>query len=452
MSQPLPAPLLPNGESTLRIVLSRRFGHYLGLTFAVTIATSFISVLLLHHGFHALGTMLGLARPLLDAIGMAVALALAGGVMLAAMWSYRRLFQETVIVSCSHRLRAGQCARDPILRRAQTEAARLNTALQAVGAHGQELAAVFPEIDTVSLRLRDSIGATIRLTEDSALQILDRMHQVDDAVCGLVEELMQSGARSDRIIDQARARIGANHRFVADMEDYVLGRRDEAAATHAQFMEITAHIKHFSQNLGSIEAIASQTNLLALNATIEAARVGEAGRGFAVVANEVRLLSRQTVAASDQIRSGLARTHEMIDRFLVERVNAAHTSHEIDKLKSFGQQLSEAVDGYDALTGYLREVIDAADGHSRKVAGRIADAMGCIQFQDIVRQQLERVAQGLAAVDACNHTIADAVAALPDVHPIGDAILQLRGLAGDPTAHDDERSDRTSEPAVELFG
>ncbi len=444
--------MTPDGESGLRVVLSRRFGHYLGLTFAATIAASFIGVLLLHDAFHAFGAMLGLARSLLDAIGVAVALGLAGSVMLTAMWSYRRLFQETVIVSCSHRVHAGQCARDPILRRAQAEEARLNTALQAVGAHGRELAAVFPEIDAVSLRLRDGIAATVRLTENSALQILDRMHQVDDAVRGLVEELMQSGERSDRIIDQARERIGANHRFVADMEDYVLGRRDEAQATRDQFMEIIAHINDFSQNLGSIEAIASQTNLLALNATIEAARAGDAGRGFAVVANEVRLLSRQTVAASDQIRTGLARTHEMIDRFLVERVNAAHTSHEIDQLKSFGRQLSEAVGGYDALTGYLREVIDSADGHSRKVADRIADAMGCIQFQDIVRQQLERVEQGLFAVDACNHMIADAVGALPDMHPVGDAVLQLRASAGDAKPYDDDRGTPTSEPAVELFG
>ncbi|MCA9128254.1 MAG: CZB domain-containing protein [Planctomycetales bacterium] len=50
-----------------------------------------------------------------------------------------------------------------------------------------------------------------------------------------------------------------------------------------------------------VRTIAEQTNLLALNATIEAARAGEAGKGFSVVANEVKLLSRQSREAVDNI-------------------------------------------------------------------------------------------------------------------------------------------------------
>jgi len=354
-------------------------------------------------------------------------------------------------VSPSYFGKLGLCERDVAFRHTVSEHGRLRAELEAVRAQGQALAAAFPEIGTANRQLQDGIGASIGVTEAAALQILDRLHQVDEAVHGLTHHLTQSGQRSDTIIELARERISAGAHFVADLQQYVLGRREEVQATRTQFMEIIAHIKAFGQMLGGIEAIASQTNLLALNAAIEAARAGEEGRGFAVVANEVRQLSRQTVTASDQIRSGLARMQEMINRFLVERVDAAHASHEIEKLESFGRGLSQSVEGYDELSSYLREVIGAADDQSQMVAALITDAIGGIQFQDIVRQRLQQVTQGLSLIDDCTGIMADVIGALPEQRAVGGVLTSVRELAACGTHCGSPAAGRPVEPTVELF-
>lgn len=84
------------------------------------------------------------------------------------------------------------------------------------------------------------------------------------------------------------------------LERALQGRQE---AMHATMSELGVIVT-------KITTIADQTRLLALNAGIEAARAGEAGRGFAVVAAEVKKLSGDTRAATEQAELMLDRHRE----------------------------------------------------------------------------------------------------------------------------------------------
>lgn len=80
---------------------------------------------------------------------------------------------------------------------------------------------------------------------------------------------------------------------------------DRALQANQASMQST--MAELGEIVSAISGIAAQTNLLALNATIEAARAGSSGRGFAVVAAEVKKLSSETRAATQQANDMLAR-------------------------------------------------------------------------------------------------------------------------------------------------
>ncbi|MBL0702126.1 MAG: methyl-accepting chemotaxis protein [Desulfosarcina sp.] len=112
----------------------------------------------------------------------------------------------------------------------------------------------------------------------------------------------------------------------------------------------------------AITEISEQTNLLALNATIEAARAGEAGKGFAVVATEIKELSKQTAAATLEIKEKIAGIQD----------STAGTVTEIE-------QISKIINDVNEIVATIATAVEEQSATSQEIAGNIAQASQGIQ-------------------------------------------------------------------------
>ncbi|WP_459825745.1 methyl-accepting chemotaxis protein [Desulfomicrobium salsuginis] len=163
------------------------------------------------------------------------------------------------------------------------------------------LSAASQELGDTSRGLSENTSGTARrarAVHDSALTVSGNMHSVSAA--------MEQASINVGTVAASTSDLAATIQGVAQSAD--LARRTTSDAV-AKAAETTRHMRELGKSareIGTVTAtiasISSQTNLLALNATIEAARAGAAGRGFAVVAGEIKELSQQTSAATENIR------------------------------------------------------------------------------------------------------------------------------------------------------
>lgn len=149
----------------------------------------------------------------------------------------------------------------------------------------------------------------------------------------------------------------------------------QATHTVSDSTTVMADLGRTAEDIGRIldviQNIAGRTNLLALNATIEAASAGESGRGFAVVAAEVKELSRQTAAATEQIATQIREMRENTTRALDATAAIGSTIAQVDEIS---HAIAAAVEQQLAASREISSGIARVASDSGAVAGNVSTA------------------------------------------------------------------------------
>ena len=255
--------------------------------------------------------------------------------------------------------------------------------------------------------VRSHLDSVTLETEAAAFSIMEQLQSIDSVVGELNHYVARSNDDSSQLIASSSQEVAENQKLMDTMRGYIGARMDEGQKD----LERVQAVIHESQQLNTlvelIRTIANQTNLLALNAAIEAARAGEAGRGFAVVADEVRRLSNQTAEAVTQISEGIGRVTSTIESQFKEKLSQANLQGERDILERFTGQMDEMESRYTDLVNRQGDVLGTIHGGSERLSSMFVQAMASVQFQDVVRQQLEHVNHAVTRLDTYLRQLAE---------------------------------------------
>ncbi|MBI2413773.1 MAG: hypothetical protein HYV24_11265 [Deltaproteobacteria bacterium] len=237
-------------------------------------------------------------------------------------------------------------------------------------------------------------------TAEAANRIIAQSQEIDSSMTSMQSTIRELQGQSEALAAESNETIAANEETIADLRKYIDRRLQEVDKDYKTVLALAEKARSMTRFVELLKEISDQTNLLALNAAIEAARAGEHGRGFAIVAQEVRKLSTQSDAAATKIGHAMNEMAGEIEEKFAVKLNQKAGSDESSMLLSLESQLARLGGSYKELDRLNHEVLGHVSISSDEVAREVTELLANVQFQDIVRQQIELVIRTINDTDA----------------------------------------------------
>jgi methyl-accepting chemotaxis protein len=263
-------------------------------------------------------------------------------------------------------------------------------------------AAILEQNRRLDQAIDTSLDGVVGDTENSALAIIQEVRALHDTASTLVTYLegssLKSGELAAEILDSlARlVDIGAfMERLPPKMERDLRG-----------VQSVVREIRELSGLAESVQQISMQSHMLAINAAIQAMHAGDAGAAFRVVAEEMRTLASNSRAAAVQITQGLTRARAVVEQGMA--ASLAESTQQLGDVSHAAASIRKLQENLEDMSDYYKTRFTVVTKHNEDLKREIAEMLGHIQYQDVVRQAIERIR---AAIGRRNASLEAATAA-----------------------------------------
>jgi methyl-accepting chemotaxis protein len=243
--------------------------------------------------------------------------------------------------------------------------------------------------------MHDQIGDSLSESEREVTQAIEQISLLHSSASRQRERIGQSIKSGKDLNESTHVRVENNKQIISEIAQQLRVEVQEFRNNFERISGLASEVCALTPLIKVITSIAQQTSLLALNAEIEAARAGTAGRGFSVVAFEVRKLAVLSTKAAGDIGAKINATCDKVNRELVAAQTSLAEHESSDQMSHLMTELGDMQKEFAKNGTLLLEVITEVDANYEESINRLSDALGHIQFQDVMRQRMEHVQEAL---------------------------------------------------------
>jgi methyl-accepting chemotaxis protein len=239
------------------------------------------------------------------------------------------------------------------------------------------------------------IGDSLAESECEVVKVIEQMDLLNQNATEQRKHIANSIHSGKELNATTNQRVEGNKEIIAALEMQLKSQSSELRASFERIKNLVTDVSSLTPLIKVITSIAQQTNLLALNAEIEAARAGKAGRGFSVVAYEVRKLAILSTNAATDIGTRINATRTRADREMAEARTSLELHEHDTSMSHLMEELTKMQQEFSTNSVLLLNVISEVDASYADSVKRMTQALGHIQFQDVMRQRMEHVQEGI---------------------------------------------------------
>lgn len=239
-------------------------------------------------------------------------------------------------------------------------------------------------------------------TEMSALNIIASMRGLHDTAARLVAYLDGSSRKAGDL----NREIGDSVACAVELGRFIDALPARMERDRRLMQVVVDEIKQLDGLVAAVRAIGMQSHLLAINASIEASHAGSRGAAFRIVAEEMRTLAANSGGVAGRIVEGLGRARAAVESGMAASV--ADAGQQLKEVSAAAGSIRHLLDNFNDMNQHQSTRFAVVTRHNEALLCDIAEVLGQIQYQDVVRQAIERIRDVMGRRNSC---LAQALAA-----------------------------------------